>query len=216
MRPAAEVLRRHPENPAEHAARSSPTLRRVTARALTLPIALLAALVLAACSGEVSVGTSKQVSADKVEEDIRGAYEAKTDIDLPRLTCEPAEAKVGARIDCDGRNARDLTLTIGGEVTKAEGDTINYKWEITKAVAPGTLFANEVGRLLTSEYGPVVADVQCPEEVEIRKGAEFSCEATARNGDTGTAVLVLTDGDGKFTLKSFDGAKAESGAAGGA
>lgn len=185
------------------------------ARALPLPIALVAALVLVACSGEVSVG-DKQVSAEKVEEDIRGSYEAKTDIDLPRLTCEPADAEVGARIDCDGRNARDVTLTIGGEVTKADGDTINYKWEVTKATGPGTLFADEVGRLLTSRYGPVVANVECPKEVEIKTGTEFSCEATARNGETGTAVLVLSDADGGFTLKSFDGGKTQSGAAGGA
>lgn len=186
----------------------------MTTRALSLPLAVLAVLALAGCSGEVSVGSNNDVSATKVADDIRGSYEAKTDIDLPRLTCEPTEAEVGARIDCDGRNARDITLTIEGEVTEVDGDTIGYRWNVTKGIAPGTLFANEVGRLLTNRYGPVVADVQCPKEIELRKDVEFSCAATARNGDTGTAVLVLTDADGKFTLKTFDGAKAPGGAAG--
>lgn len=176
-----------------------------------LLLVLIAALALGGCSGEVSIG-EQQVSAEKIERDIRGAYEAQTDLDLTRLTCEPADAEVGARIDCDGRNERDVTLTISGQVTKVNDDDVDYRWDVVKAVAPGDIFAAEVGKLLQRRYGPVVADVTCPDRIEIRKGAEFRCEATARNGDTGTAVLVLTDDDGKFTVKSFDGESAPSGA----
>lgn len=176
-----------------------------------LPVAAVAATLLAGCSGEVSVGGDDQVSAEDVEQDIRGAYEAQTDIDMKRLTCESAEAEVGARIDCDGRNARDVALTIRGEITAVNDDGVDYNWKVVKAVAPGELFAGEVGRLLEQKYGPVVADVSCPDRIEVRKGAEVTCDAQARNGDTGKAVLVLTDGDGAFSIKSFDTAGASGG-----
>ena len=169
-----------------------------------LPVAALAATLLAGCSGEVSVGGGKQVSAEDVERDIRGAYEAQTDIDLTRMTCESTDAKVGAKIDCDGRNARDVTLTFAGEITAVDDDGVDYDWKVVKAVAPGDLFANAVGKLLVQKYGPVVADVTCPAKIEVRKGAEVTCEAKAKNGDVGKAVLVLTDTDGKFSIKSFD------------
>lgn len=182
----------------------------MTTTTIRLLAAGAAAALLAGCSGEVSIG-QQQISAEKIERDIRGAYEAQTNLDLTRLTCESADAEEGARIDCDGRNSKDVTLTISGQVTAIEDDNAKYRWEVVKAVAPGTLFANEIGGLLERQYGPVVADVTCPDKIEVKEGEEVSCKATAKNGDVGTAVIVLTDGDGKFTLKSFDGGGSSGG-----
>lgn len=181
---------------------------------LILPVLLVAGL-LAGCNAEVSVG-EKEVSSEEVENDIRGQYEAKTDIDLPRLTCESTTAEVGETIECDGRNARDVELTITGEVTTVEDGRVGYRWTVAKAVAPGALFADEVGRLLVKQYGPVVADVTCPDGIEVKQGVEVTCRATAKNGDTGNAVIRLTDGDGAFTIVSFDGGTSGSSGASGA
>jgi hypothetical protein len=179
---------------------------RVTSTLIRLTAAGLAAALLAGCSGEVSIGTNS-VSAEKIERDIRGAYEAQTNLELTRLTCESAKAEVSSRIDCDGRNSNDVVLTISGQITKVNDDDVNYNWTVVKAVAPGTLFAPEIGRLLERRYGPVVAEVTCPDRIDVKKGQEVSCRATAKNGDAGTAVIVLTDGNGNFTLKSFDGSR---------
>lgn len=173
----------------------------------------LAAALLTGCSGEVSIGTDS-VSAEKIERDIRGAYEAQTRLELPRLTCESARAEVGARVDCDGRNANDVALTISGQVTKVNDDDVDYGWTVVKAVAPGRLFAVEIGRLLEQRYGSVVDAVTCPDRIDVKEGARISCRATAKSGDTGTAVIALTDDNGGFTLQSVDGSL--SGPSGGA
>lgn len=168
----------------------------MTPRRLTLA-GLLLCVLLAGCSAEVSVGERNQASGDKVAREIREEYVGKTGIALPRLTCTEVEADVGAEISCTGRNAREIELQIAGEVTATDGDGFDYKWKISEARAPG-VFYERAARRQVEDRGIAVADLRCPTQVEMRVGAEFSCQITNAEGDQGRLNIRLTNLDGGF------------------
>lgn len=169
----------------------------------TLPLlALAAATALGGCNASVSVG-EQNIDAAKLVSDMRGSYEAQTDIDLPRLTCGETAKEVGAKIDCSGRNAVDVELQIDGEITALEGEEIKYRWDVTRAVAPGSIFAQQVGDALTKRLRVRIQTVKCPPKVELKTGTRLQCGVVAANGDEATATIEQTNNDGAFKVVDF-------------
>ena len=160
-------------------------------------MAVVFGLVLGGCSAEFSVGDGSEASGEELAEEIQGDYVERTDIELPRLTCEGVDSEAGERFTCSGRNARSVQLEISGRVTEAEADGFDYSWRVTEAVAPGVLYERALRRSIEAE-GVAIAEVRCPVEVEVKAGATVRCRATDGNGSTRDVTLKLTDLDGGF------------------
>ncbi len=190
--------------PVRAVARPQHRLRLRPARRAALAAAVAGGLVASGCSAEVHVGGEDQVTGAKIAEEIKGEYakrEQASGIALTSLTCEEAKAAAGARIVCSGRNSRDIDVEIGGEITGVKGTTVDYRWRITRAFAPGTLYATAARRLIEQRLGHPVLDVSCPTRIELRVRAVVSCRVQVTQTATATAQLLLTDVDGGFRLR---------------
>jgi hypothetical protein len=72
-------------------------------------------------------------------------------------------------------------------------------WFVTRVLDPAAV-QNGVTRILTDDYGvDGLADVRCPEGVEVAAGASFTCDATI-DGDPVTVPVRVTDGDGAYEV----------------
>jgi len=122
-------------------------------------------------------------------------------------------ASVAARLRCSGVNSRDVKITIGGTVREVRDDRARYRWEVTRAVAPGSLFEGALGPLLQKQARAPIGEVSCPPEITVKQGARFTCTVTgATRGDRWQATVVLTDGDGKFRVEGVKRAARSGGA----
>jgi hypothetical protein len=54
----------------------------------------------------------------------------------------------------------------------------------------------EIKRDLSSEIGERLRSVRCPDEVDAKKGAKFSCTAVASDGSRIPIRVTQTDGNG--------------------
>lgn len=180
--------------------------------AALLAALLAAGLLLGGCSAEFSVGGDSEASGEEIAEEIQAGYVERTEIELPRLTCEGVESEVGARFGCSGRNARSVQLEIAGKVTDTEADGFEYNWRVVEAVAPGVLYERALRRSL-EEDGVAIGAVRCPVEIEVEQGAKVRCEATDKNGSGRGVTLRLTDLDGGFDYAVDDAAPAQAGSA---
>jgi len=187
-------------------------MRFAPTSAALLAAAFAAVFALAGCSAEFSVGGDSEASGEELAEDIKSDYAERTEIELPRLTCEGVESAVGARFTCSGRNARSVQLEISGKVTDAEGDGFDYNWRVTEAVAPGVLYERALRRSLEEE-GVGIAEVRCPVEVDVKSGTTLSCKATDANGESRGVTLKLTDLDGGFDYSVEGAPPSQAGAA---
>ena len=72
-------------------------------------------------------------------------------------------------------------------------------WFVTR-VFDAAAVQNGVTNILSEDYGVEgVADVRCPEGVEVAAGAAFSCDATI-DGDPVTVPIRVTDGNGGYEV----------------
>ncbi len=72
-------------------------------------------------------------------------------------------------------------------------------WFVTR-VLDAAAVQNGVTRILTDDYGvDGLADVRCPEGIEVAAGATFTCDATI-DGDPVTVPVRVTDGDGGYEV----------------
>lgn len=179
----------------------------VPARVATVPrplhlLGLLAALALgglfSGCSFSASVGGDSPT--ESLTEQIEAAYEDRTGIALRRLECEDIEAKEGAPIRCEGRNAKGVELLIEGRVTGAEGSAIDYHWDVARALVPGRTYAAAAVPVVERVAGTAVAGVRCERRVEVEVGALVRCEAKLESGAVVPVRLRLTDDDGGFEV----------------
>lgn len=159
-------------------------------------------LAMSACSAEVNVGSDPSLKAGEIVDTITAQYEQQNPgITLTEMTCQGAEASVGTPIRCEGANSRGVELTFGGEITSIdeENKRANYRWEVTRALAPGAIFESEITALGGREGRPVVTAVSCPERVQITVGRRFRCEITTAAG-TEPVTVTLTDTKGGFRI----------------
>lgn len=69
----------------------------------------------------------------------------------------------------------------------------------------GREIANKLTRLVSNGAGLPVQTVTCPEQVEVRRGSQFECEATS-DGQPFTVAVEITDDNGpqfKWTTKGL-------------
>ncbi len=72
-------------------------------------------------------------------------------------------------------------------------------WFVTRVFSAPAVQTG-VAKILTDDYGAEgVADVRCPEGVEVAAGATFTCDATI-DGDPVTVPVRVTDGDGGYEV----------------
>ncbi len=159
------------------------------------------AVLLAGCSGEVSIGT-KSLSGTTIADAIQPEYRSQTGIEMTRLVCKSADGEAGAAIDCRGRNAKDIEIELGGEITGVDGDTVDYRWEVVRAFSPGRLYATAAQRRIERAGGGRVNFVRCPARIEIVAGAKVACVTVTRTGAEIPTELTLTDLDGGFNLRT--------------
>jgi hypothetical protein len=164
-----------------------------------------AALALAGCSAEFNVGGSDPtVSGDEMATTIAQQYQERfPGLTLAEMRCEETPAEVGAPVRCTGVNSAGVELEFGGEITLVDenADRAEYRWEISRAVAPGSLFAERAAPIIEREASVTVASMECPERVEVRTGVSFRCEVTAQDGTSGPVTIVLTDDNGAFEVR---------------
>lgn len=167
---------------------------------------LLAALLLAPLAGcSVSIGGPGTLEADEVERFVRSGYAEQTGLTLEQLSCGEVKAEVGAPVRCSGVNSRDVKITIGGAVREVKDDRARYRWDVTRAVAPGSLFEGALGPLLQRQAQAPIGDIACPPEITVERGGRFTCTvAGATRGDRWKVAVVLTDGDGQFRVEGVE------------
>lgn len=169
------------------------------------PVAVLFGIALtlglAGCNFYCSVGGS--VPAEELEKQVRLSYEDETGIVVKSITCDEADDDTGSPISCEAVNAGGVELMIEGEVTSYDSETekVRFDWEVTKALAPGTLYGDAAATTLSESTGVAVSEVRCPEKIAVRKGARVQCTAIAPNGAESEVTLILTDRDGGFRVQ---------------
>lgn len=164
-------------------------------------VGLIATVGLAGCNFYCSVGGS--IPSAELERKVRLGYEDQTGIVMKSISCEEADDDTGSPISCRATNAGGVDLKIDGEVTSYDPDTekVGFDWEVTRAVAPGSLYGDEAAASLTQQTGVPVAEVRCPDEIVVEKGARVKCTAISPSGAEAEATLILTDGDGGFRVQ---------------
>jgi hypothetical protein len=141
------------------------------------------------------------VEASSLEATIRRQYaELKPGLTLIRISCDDLQATVGAAVSCAARNSNDVALEIGGGVTSVDGDDVGYRWEVTRAIAPGRLYAAAASGPIQAFSGQEVESVLCPPRVEVVAGTEIACTAETPAGASLDVTLRLTDADGAFEV----------------
>lgn len=151
-------------------------------------------VVLAGC------GTTT-LDQDEMHDAISAQYERQTKIALEDVDCPDTEAKKGATFRCTAENAKDLELTIDGTVNAVDGDRAKYRWDVTKAVAPGTLYAEPAQRQLEESVGAKAKALECPEEIVVKAGTEVRCTLVTLDDQRYGATLTLKDADGGFAIE---------------
>jgi hypothetical protein len=171
------------------------------ARPVAVLFAIALTLGLAGCNFYCSVGGS--IPAEELEKQVRLSYEDETGIVVKSITCEEADDDTGSPISCEAVNAGGVELTIDGEVTSYDSETekVRFDWEVTRALAPGTLYGDAAATTLSENTGVPISEVKCPETIAVEKGAQVQCTAVAQNGDESKVTLILTDRDGGFRVQ---------------
>lgn len=173
----------------------------MSARPIAVLVAVASVFGLAGCNFYCSVGGS--IPPEELEKQIRLSYEDETGIVVKSISCEEADDDTGSPISCRATNAGGVELEIDGEVTSYDSETekVEFDWEVTRAVAPGALYADAAATTLTDSTGVAISEVRCPEKIVVKKGARVECTAIAPNGAESGVTLILTDRDGGFRVQ---------------
>lgn len=168
--------------------------RRFASVCLTLAVAGLA---FTGCEASVSTGDS--LNTDKLESTIKNQYPDQADgLTLTAISCEGGDAKVGTEFTCTATNSNDIALDIDGKVNKVKDDNVGFHWEVSKAVAPGAVFADVA--TTTLQETRAVDTIDCPDDILVEKGTVVDCVGTMDDGSERKVKLTLTDGNGAFDI----------------
>ena len=159
-----------------------------------------AAVLMAGCEFSCTLGGS--IPAEELERQVRLSYEDETGTVIRSITCEESDPDTGSPISCRAVNEVGVELTIGGEVTSYNGvdEVADFDWQVTRAVAPGTVYADAATQTIQSQFGVTVDRVECPERIVVERGATIACTAIEPGGLRTAIVLTLTDRDGGFEV----------------
>lgn len=135
-------------------------------------VALAAAVLLAGCSGSVSVGGPKVDKAD-LEEKVAGQITG-ADADKLKVACEgDLKGEKGETQDCvvsDGAGGESL---VRAEATDVDGKTVHFE---TKLYIAADDVASAIEKQLTSQ-GQQVDSVTCAEDLPGVVDAEVDCSS---------------------------------------
>ena len=155
--------------------------------------ALLApALLLSACSGEVSVGGPATVERADLEAEL-SANMSGPDADQFEVACEgDLEAEVEATQDCLITFSEDGSTTgVRLVVTAVEGDEVEFDQTL---FIPAGEVADAVERTY-AEPGLTIDEVTCAGELLGEEGATTTCDIASSEGDvTVEATTTTVDG----------------------
>lgn len=159
-----------------------------------------AAILVAGCEFSCTLGGS--IPAEELERQVRLSYEDETGIVIRSITCEESDPDSGSPISCRAVNEAGVDLEIGGEVTSYDGvdEVADFDWQVTRAVAPGTVYADAARQTIQNQFGVTVDRVECPDRIVVERGARVACTAIEPGGARTGIVLALTDRDGGFEV----------------
>ena len=168
--------------------------RTATAHARLARLACLALLLpVAACSGDISIGSSNpEIEQAALEEDVRSNITGEG-AEQVEVTCEgPLLAEVGATQDCAAVFTGDDSRTgIRPTVTAVEGEDVEYDSAI---FIDGPSVADTIERQLRAQ-AVAFGSVECA-ELAGEKGATGDCTLVARNGTERPLTVTVTDVNG--------------------
>ena len=173
---------------------------RIAAWGIAAVTVVSAAVLLTGCSFSFSIG--QKIEASELEKQVRLSYEDQTGIVITSIRCDEADASTGSPISCEATNASDVELEINGEVTFYDAGTeeVDFDWEVTRAEAPGEIYAEAAAVTIRQQFGVLVETVQCPDRILIEVGARVPCTAIEPSGERTPITLTLTDKDGGFRV----------------
>ena len=160
--------------------------------------AATACALLVGCGSTIE--TTETVDAGKAEALVTKAAREQVGLRPKSVSCpEDVEGKQGVTFTCTVTGRDGTTAKVPGEVRDADKGTIFVGMPIVDA---GKLETTMVA-FLRKQVGPS-AKVDCPDVVTLRKGGQFTCKATAGQGQTADirATIDSTSGAaGDITYK---------------
>jgi len=151
--------------------------------------------VVAACtllSGCGSTTTTATVDPDKAEALVTKAAREQVGLRPKSVSCpEGVEGRKGTTFTCTVTGRDGTTAKVPGEVRDADKGTIFVGMPIVNA---GKLETTMVA-FLRKQVGPS-AKVDCPDVVTLTKGAQFTCKATAGQGQTADVRATIDSTNG--------------------
>lgn len=89
---------------------------------------------------------------------------------------------------------------------RAAGAAVGLAGLLLLAACGGTLDTGELEKqaqkAIAEDIGVRVASVDCPDDVEAKEGATFTCTATGADGSTATVRVVQTDDEGNVRISA--------------
>lgn len=174
-----------------------PAIERRFIRRTTVLLILAAALLIAGCSGEMTV------TSDELAKQVEDSYVDQTGIEIESISCEEVTAEVGNAITCKATNASEVDLTIEGKITAVNEDDekVDFDWEVASAEVPGAHYAEGAKRALEEQTGNRLSSIECPDRVKLQPNSDFRCTLTTPDGSELGATVTMTDGEGGFDVK---------------
>lgn len=163
---------------------------------------LLVASLLVTLGAFVLAGCAETIKQDELTGNIEKQFQEQTGTELTSIECDEVKAEKGAEISCKAVNENDMKLDITGEVTDndKDDDKWGFDWKVSRVLAPGKAFEDAAAETVTREFDVPLESVKCPDGIEVKKGSEVKCEATATDGSTRVLNLTLTDAEGGFRV----------------
>jgi hypothetical protein len=162
----------------------------------TLPLVLLAAIVLAGCA--------TTIDNKKAESFITKRIEAKTDVQVKSVSCPTGlTAKAGDTFDCTV--TRDDGSTAKAKVTEKD-DKGNVDIDLSTIPTRQPLDPKKAEQFVSTQVqqqtGARVQTVSCPSHLTAEQGATFDCTVTGADGTSGKATLTQIDDKGNIRVEA--------------
>jgi hypothetical protein len=154
----------------------------------TLPLVLLAAILLAGCATQIDNKKAEKFITKQVEQRIGGEVKS---VDCPSgLT-----AKKGKTFDCTVTGADGTT----GKLTVTEKDS-KGNVTVSDPFIPNAGLETSLASQIGQQIGADDVELTCPDIIVGKTGGEFECQATSGT-DKATIAVTQTDAQGHVTFK---------------
>lgn len=111
----------------------------MSTRVSRLSTVVLAALLLAGCDGDLSLGLTSELSQAKLQDGLKDGIKSKTGIEITSATCDgPLKGEKGATQRCKVVDTEGKTIEVIAIATDVKGSQIYFNWAISNEPAGAT------------------------------------------------------------------------------